>query len=358
MTRAPALQIADIAPAVLAALAGYRLTPAQIAALPKPVPNPEQGLITIEPAGVHANPTAFWWWRTYPFHVLSILALLDVPLLNGGEVADWIKRQQHPDGYFRPDRLGHTVRQATYHACVMLRLLDAQANSAGWDRYRLIDLLQSQYQPGARVPFARLPRDRKDPNSEFEVILACVASLGALGDHLADADAALRYLATRQEPAGTFRPRGWANTPDAPREAPTAAAVRSFLLLGADPPHAARCAATIQGWQLVDGGFDAVFAQYPAYPQISHLVATARAVLTLDLLGSAPVDRESCIRRILQFWSPSGGFFADSLPVPAGGPDPSTLRATHHGLLALAALGMLQPAPERLPELLLYSDLG
>lgn len=336
-----------------------------------PAPGDPPGLISLATSGVRANTRAFWWAAQYPFYVVSTLALLDVPLLNREEVVEWIVRQQHPDGYFRANRLGRSVRDSTYHACTLLRLLGTDGDSSAWNRAALVALLRAQQQPGQRRHFAFLPRDLKSWYAEPEVAHRCVASLAALGEALPEPDQAVRWLRSRQR-GGDFK-REWLRRLPYGQDQATFDSVRTLALLGAAPADPAACVAELRRHQIADGGFNRMVTQtraalaerlaaadgqpdevsagwqrYLAAPG-SRLDDTAWSVLTLKLLGSEPPDADACRRRIAQLWRPEQGAFTWHEPWPTTFDVPWI---THQGLLAAFALGVLTPLPARAPQYL------
>ncbi len=375
MDKPTRLDRATVTDAILVTLACFVRDAETLRLRRLPTPGEPPGLISLETGGVRANTRAFWWAEHYPFYVVSTLALLDVPLLNPGEVVDWAMRQQHPDGYFRARGLGRSVRESTYHACALLHLLGAADDRSVWDRTALVDLLRAQQRPGKRRHFAFLPRDLKGWYAEPEVAYGCIASLAALGAALPQPALAVRWLQARQR-GGDFK-RDWVKKLPYGQDQATFDSVRALALLGAEPLDPGACVAEVQRHQIADGGFnravgqmraalaeclaasggamDEVAAGWARYLQapVSSLRDTVWAVLTLGLLGSAPLDVAACRRRIVQLWDPAQGAFRWQEAWPPGFDLPWI---THQGLLAAYALGVLEPPPA--PARPTLPDLG
>ncbi|MCI0580550.1 MAG: terpene cyclase/mutase family protein [Chloroflexi bacterium] len=351
MDQAISLSREAVTVAILGLLAGYALTPEEVAGLKRRPAGADKGLIAIEPDGARANLEAFWWTLEYPYLVIAILSFLGVSLLNRDEVIAWIKERQHPLGYFPNDKTGRTVREATYYACAMLSLLGAGQDRSGWARPKLTALLQAQQQPDQRRHFEFLPKDLKGFYAELEVAFCAISSLVALGETVSDPPAAIHYLQKKQEKSGTFK-IGWVKQRSYSEENAVFDAVRSLILLGSEPLEPQACARAIRQWQMTDGGFNAIGSRYPeSGPAVSQLYTTALAVLTLHLLGSAPVDRQACLQKMLSLWVPSGGYFLNH---PNDAFLPKTLLITYLGLLATAVLGGIQIDSDLL-YLVLYS---
>jgi prenyltransferase beta subunit len=312
----------------------------------RPSPGSQLGLITREANGVRANLAAFWWTGDGPFLTISILALLDEPLLNRDEVIAWIKAQQRQDGLFRKGRLGSTVREATYAACVLLRLLGGERDETGWGRAGLVALLRAQQRPGERRHVAFLPGDLKSRSAELTVANCWAGSLAALGEPAADRDAAVRYLQEKQTTDGGFE-LGWLRKVPYVYEQAARDAVRTLAALDAAPRDPAVCVATLRSWQTDDGGFSSLWTKNPGFPvprlgRFSALNFSSFVIVALALLGAGPREPEAARRKVISRWDGERGGFTNSTPewIDFGHP-----RFTYWGLLALSLLGGLQPPP-------------
>ena len=343
---------------ILRLLEAYAMPLAEVEKLTKPWPGCDKGLITVTPDGVEANPSAFWWTKHNPFLVISILTFLGVRLLNKPQIVDWLKGEQHPEGYFRKGKLGYGVAESTYNACVMLKLLGAGQDDVGWDRAKLVQLLQAQQQPGQRRHFAFLHTSDKQCYAEFLLALQCVGSLAALNEVVVDQKAAVHYFQQQQKENGSFK-LGWVKQIPYLEESAAVHVVRALMLLEAGLQRPQACISVLQSWQLPDGGFGSIPSQHSQYDKISSFGATFSVLVALYLLGSGPADKTLAERRIVELWLTSsdypyrrlgdlGHWAGDALPAHA-------LSATHRGLLILAAMNLLRPAPSNLLELILYS---
>ncbi len=336
----------------------YSLPLEEIKKVTKPWPGCDKGLITVGSEGVQANLDAFWWTRYNPFYALSTLAFFEIPLLNKSQIVQWIKQQQQPDGYFRTGKLGYSVRGSTYRACVMLHLLGAERDETGWNRAKLIELVQNQQRPGQRRHFDFLPKDNKGFYAELELAFCCVGSLKSLGETLLDPRAAIQYLQGKQAENGSFDLGRVKKTPYLLENA-AFDLVRSLRLLDADLRHLEPGVSVLQNWQLPDGGFDATMSQYPQYPPVSNFGQTYNTLFALYLLSAQPRDKAPLKQRAVQLWLESSGYPWTGLTSPAEKIAaislPETLLSIHRGLLGMAALEVIQPIPLNLSTLILYS---
>lgn len=160
---------------------------------------------------------------------------------------------------------------------------------------------------------------------------------------MADVSAELiDYLASRRRATGSFN-----NTPASDGSdghvMNTLWGLQAMDALGRGGELRDAAVAWLRSCQLPGGGF--TWQPKPPFAGIDDIAYTWAAVRALALLGSAPADREACIRYLWSLWNEDGGF-GDRPGLPS---DPA---ATWRALDALAALGALRdpaPAPKMRP---------
>ncbi len=165
--------------------------------------------------------------------------------------------------------------------------------------------------------------------------IRCRPLLGLKSDDLAPAW--IDYINSRRRVSGSFNNTP-ANDSSDGHVMNTWWGLQALRVFGREEEKKNETSAWVRSCQLPNGGF--TFAPKPEFGGVDDVAYTWAAVRSLHLLGSAPKNRDACIRYLHSLANKDGGF----------GDRPNWLSnatATYYALDALEALGALDQLPAR-----------